>query len=119
MSGIAGEGGNQMADFLQVITTVSSREQARSIARRLTELHLAGCVQVYGPIASTYWWQGKIETSEEWSCIIKTSAERYNDLEQEIRSMHTYEEPEIVAFPIVSGSRTYLDWLENSLRMSK
>ncbi|MGO9309192.1 MAG: divalent-cation tolerance protein CutA [Spirochaetia bacterium] len=101
--------------FLQVVTTVASKEQAGSLAQRLVELHLAGCVQVSGPITSTYWWKGKMEKSEEWCCIIKTSAARYDEVEREVRSLHTYEKPEIIAFPIVSGSATYLEWLGDSL----
>lgn len=55
-----------MTEFIQVITTVDSKENAEKIAEKLLKLQLAGCIQVYGPITSTYWWKGKLETSYEW-----------------------------------------------------
>lgn len=105
-----------MADCIQVVTTTDTRENANKIAKHLLDLRLAGCVQVGGPIASSYWWKGKIETAEEWCCVIKTVAERYEDVEREIRAVHPYEEPEILAFPVVSGSKTYLKWLADSVK---
>ncbi len=105
-----------MAGCLQVETAVATREQADLLARDLVERHLAACVQVRGPIRSTFWWRGKMEQAEEWSCVVKTVAARYEELEQAIRLLHPYEEPEIIAFPIDGGSRTYLQWIEESTK---
>ena len=104
-----------MSDFIQVITTTDSRESAAEIARTLVSQRLAGCVQVLGPITSTYWWEGDVETSEEWLCLIKTSRERYADLEEAIRRAHPYDVPEILAVPVAAGSQSYLDWLDAEL----
>lgn len=104
-----------MTKFLQVITTTDSRERASDMAQHLLKRRLAGCVQVSGPISSTYWWEGELVTSEEWACVIKTAADRYEEVEQEIRTRHTYDEPEILACPIVAGSAGYLRWLGESL----
>ncbi len=104
-----------MTDFLQVVTTTDTKEQASHIAQHLLERRLAGCVQVSGPITSSYWWQGKIETCDEWYCVIKTAADRYAQVEREIRAVHPYAEPEIIALPVVFGSKSYLDWLASSL----
>ncbi len=73
-------------------------------------------MQIVGPITSTYWWKGSIETAEEWLCLIKTSQNLYADLEKAIKEMHPYETPEIIAIPILTGSSDYLQWLENELR---
>jgi len=73
-------------------------------------------VQIVGPITSTYWWKGSIETAEEWLCLIKTSQNLYADLEKVIKEMHPYETPEIIAIPILTGSSDYLQWLDNELR---
>ncbi len=100
-----------MTDFIQVVTTASTKEHAEEIGRRLLDRRLAGCVQVSGPVSSTYWWEGKLETAEEWYCIIKTTPSRYAEVETEILAIHKYDLPEILAFPIASGSRSYLDWL--------
>lgn len=100
-----------MSDFIQVITTTDSAGEAHDIAQHLLMQRLAGCVQVSGPIASSYWWEGQLESSEEWSCAIKTTASRYAEVEREIRAKHSYDEPEVIALPIVAGSESYLAWL--------
>jgi periplasmic divalent cation tolerance protein len=102
--------------YLQVLTTVGSAEEGERISAALVERRLAACVQVLGPIASRYRWQGGVETAEEWMCVAKTEAGRYEALEAAIRELHSYEEPEIVATPIVAGSAGYLAWLGESLR---
>ncbi len=104
-----------MAEYLQVLTTIDSEEAAERISAALVERRLAACVQVLGPIASRYRWQGGTETAEEWMCVAKTEASRYAELEAAIREVHSYDEPEIVATPIVAGSQGYLDWIGKSL----
>lgn len=105
-----------MAEYLQVVSTTGSEEEAERISAALVERRLAACVQVLGPIASRYRWQGEVETAREWMCVAKTEASRYAELEAAIRELHSYEEPEIVATPVVAGSAGYLDWLGESLR---
>ena len=100
-----------MSDFIQVTTAIDNEEGAQKIAQALVSQHLAACVHVAGPITSTYWWQGKMEVEREWTCAAKTRKELYDDVEKAIRENHSYEEPEIVALPIVQGSRSYLAWL--------
>jgi periplasmic divalent cation tolerance protein len=100
--------------FLQV-TTTNTEAEARHIANKLVEQRLAACVQVVGPIESTYWWQGNIEVATEWQCLIKTHSRSYPLLEQELRAMHSYETPEIVAVHIVEGNSDYLAWLGEQL----
>lgn len=104
-----------MSDYLQVTTTAGSEEEAEQISAALVERRLAACVQVVGPIASRYHWQGTVELSTEWMCVAKTSAARYTELEAAIRELHSYDEPEILATPIVAGSAGYLDWLSQGL----
>lgn len=104
-----------MAEYLQVVTTIDSEEAAERTAAALVEQRLAACVQVLGPIASTYRWQGKVESAREWMCVAKTAAPRYDELEAAIRELHPYDEPEIVATPIVAGSAGYLDWVTRSV----
>ena len=104
-----------MSEFLQVFTTIDNEAAARRIADVLVEKRLAACVQVVGPITSVYRWQGKVETATEWLCLIKTTREMYDGLEASIRALHSYEVPEIVAVPIVAGSRDYLDWLKGQV----
>jgi periplasmic divalent cation tolerance protein len=100
-----------VAEFIQVLTTTDSRELAEKIGQALVERRLAACVQIAGPVKSVYRWQRQIETAEEWQCWIKTTRERFAQVEQAIRELHTYSVPEIIATPIVAGSADYLTWL--------
>lgn len=104
-----------MTEFIQVMTTVEKEADARHIARRLVEARLAGCVQVLGPITSTYRWEGALEAAQEWLCLIKTSRALYAEVEAAIRALHPYDTPEILAVPVVAGSADYLAWLDASL----
>jgi len=97
--------------FIQVLTTVDDEEKASKIAKVLLEKRLAACVQVLGPIASSYWWKGKIERTNEWMCIAKARAADYEKIERTITGIHPYEVPEILAFPICSGYPAYLKWI--------
>jgi len=102
-------------DFIQVVTTTEKKGDAEKIARTLVEKRLAGCVQIVGPVVSTYRWKGKIENAEEWLCFIKTRSNLYQEMERLIRAIHPYEIPEIIALPIVGGSSDYLKWLDGEL----
>jgi periplasmic divalent cation tolerance protein len=100
-----------MTDFIQISTTAGKREEAERISREMLERRLAACAQIIGPIKSLYWWKGNIEETQEWLILIKTRKELYSQAEQAIASLHSYETPEILAVPIVEGSRNYSDWL--------
>jgi periplasmic divalent cation tolerance protein len=101
--------------YIQVITTTENKEDVERIARNLLEKRLAGCVQIIGPITSTYWWKGNIESASEYLCLIKSKKNLYAKLEKAIKEIHPYETPEIIATPVVSGSKKYLGWLFNEL----
>jgi len=104
-----------VADHLQVLTTVGSEEDAERISIALVERRLAACVQTVGPLESRYRWQGKVETAREWQCLAKTEAARYPEVEAAIRELHPYDEPEILATPIVAGSAGYLAWVSENV----
>ncbi|HBF35211.1 TPA: hypothetical protein DDW35_11690 [Candidatus Sumerlaeota bacterium] len=105
-----------MTPYLQVVTTTETQSDAERIARALVRERLAACAQISGPILSIYWWQGKMESSEEWRCVFKTSQTLYPQVEDAIRAEHPYAVPQIVALPIVEGSADYLNWLERELQ---
>ncbi|WP_431901591.1 divalent-cation tolerance protein CutA [Nonomuraea sp. bgisy101] len=100
-----------MTDYLQVVSTASSQEEAVRLAWGATEARLAAGVQIMGPIRSIYWWGGKIQDAEEWRLVIKTTSDALPALESYIKANHGYEVPEIVATPIVAGSVEYLSWV--------
>lgn len=105
-----------MKAYIQVSTTTETKEQAEIIARRLVELKIAACVQITGPIESTYRWKGKVETAQEWLCLIKTRDNLFDKVQDAIQKLHSYETPEIIAVPIVKGSKEYLRWLNDELK---
>jgi periplasmic divalent cation tolerance protein len=100
--------------FVQIVTTTANQDEARKIAAILVERHLAACVQIAGPIESTYRWQGKIETAIEWQCSIKARRSSFAAVEKCIREVHSYEVPEILALPVVDISGPYAQWLRDS-----
>jgi periplasmic divalent cation tolerance protein len=107
-----------MAEYVQVLTTAGSEEEAEAIASLLLERQLAACVQIVGPIASRYRWQGELERATEWQCLAKTEAALYDRVESAIRAAHSYEEPEILAIPVLAGSEGYLAWVSDSVKPS-
>jgi periplasmic divalent cation tolerance protein len=106
-------------EYVQVLTTAGSAEEAEAISVALVERRLAACVQVAGPVRSRYRWQGEVETAEEWQCLVKTTAAALPQVEEAIRELHSYDEPEIVATEIVAGSAGYLDWIGTNVGARK
>ena len=101
---------------IQVVTTIDSKEMAEKIATTVVELQLAACVQISNCL-SMYRWQGEVERTEEFLCVMKSRIDLFSDLESAIRSVHTYEVPEILATEIKAGSNDYLAWLDQELRL--
>ncbi len=104
-----------MKEFIVVYVTVSSPEEGKRIARALVEERLAACVNQLPGVRSTYRWQGKIEESGEELLIIKTSPSLFKALEQRVCELHSYAVPEVIALPIVAGSKPYLQWLDEQV----
>ena len=103
-----------VSDAIVVFMTASNGEEAARLADMLVGAHLAACVQILPEMESVYRWQGKIERQAEVLLIAKTTIGKFDDLEREVRALHSYDTPEIVAVPIVTGSAPYLEWLVKS-----
>ncbi len=105
-----------MTNTILVMVTCGSAKEAKRIARRLVDARLAACVNISAaPVQSIYRWKGKVETAKEVLLVVKTTQKRFSALEREIRRLHSYDTPEIIALPIVGGSRAYLRWIEESV----
>lgn len=104
-----------MHNVIQVSTTTDRREVAEAIAAALVGERLAACVAIGGPVHSVYRWQGRVETAAEWTCTAKTVRHRYPAVEARIRTLHNYEEPEILVVEVTGGSASYLDWLRDQV----
>jgi len=104
-----------MTGFIQVVVTTETPEQARVIAKSLVGEKLAACVQIIDSVESTYRWKGKVESARECLCLIKTRESLFGKVEAAIKALHSYETPEIIAVPVIDGSKEYLRWLDESL----
>ncbi len=110
------DAGRVRSEYLQVQTTTDSRAEAMELARAAVQARLAACGQVAGPVASTYWWNDELERAEEWFVFLKLPADRYDELAAFLTERHSYDEPEIVATPIVAGSPSFLGWVRDETR---
>ena len=99
-----------------VFITASSKGEAQKIIAGLLEEKLAACVNVIEHIESHFWWQGKIDKAKEVLLVLKTRKALFNKVVKKVKSLHSYEVPEIIALPILSGNKQYLDWIDDSTR---
>lgn len=100
-----------MTACYQVNTTLESEADAARLAAALVDERLAACVQVSGPVASVYRWNGAVTRAAEWLCTAKTAETRLPALLARIRELHPYEQPEIIATSITAGDPAYLEWV--------
>jgi periplasmic divalent cation tolerance protein len=107
---------NNKFDPIVVLVTCGSEEEALKIANALVEEHLAACVNLVSPIRSIYRWEGKIWDEKEWLLIIKTQKQRFDELEQKVKSLHSYAVPEIISLPIIEGAISYLNWIKENTK---
>jgi periplasmic divalent cation tolerance protein len=100
-----------MNNLIVLLCTCGSEEEGLRIAERLVESKLAACVNLLEGVRSVYRWQGKVETSQEVLLLIKSVAERFEEIQARITELHSYDTPEIIALPIIAGSEKYLAWI--------
>lgn len=101
--------------YIVVVTTVGNEEQANLIAEEVVARRHAGCVNIVPGIRSLYRWQGKICRDSEYLLLIKTVEDEYEALAQTLKELHSYELPEILAFPIQRGEENFLNWISSCL----
>jgi periplasmic divalent cation tolerance protein len=101
-------------DFRMVFVMASNEAESGKIAQALVEEKLAACVNVVGPVRSTYRWRGEIQNATEYMLVIKAPTRHFSKLERRVRELHSYEVPEIVAVTLAAGSKPYLAWLAES-----
>lgn len=100
-------------EFCQVVVTFDDRDAAQKLAAQIVSERLAACAQVDGPITSTYWWNGEVETADEWRAEFKTTTALLDALSARVVELHSYDTPQVVAVPIVGGSEAYLSWMRD------
>lgn len=100
-----------MTEKIVVFSNCPSEEEARRVAKSLVEARVAACVNIVPGVSSIYHWKGAIEEESEWMLVIKSTREQFETLSAELRKIHSYQVPEVIAIPIVDGNGEYLDWI--------
>lgn len=100
--------------FITIFVTCGSKKEAKRIVNSLLKKRIVACANIIDGIESRFWWRGKIDRAKEALVILKTTKKNFKALEQEVRRVHSYEVPEIIAMPIAAGSKKYLKWIEDS-----
>lgn len=108
--------GAPLPEVRLVLITAPDTCVASALAERLVGEQLAACVNIVPGIRSVYRWEGKVQQDEEQLLLVKTTAERFPELESKVREWHPYEVPECIALPVSEGSRTYLEWVAAGCR---
>jgi periplasmic divalent cation tolerance protein len=103
-------------EFVVVLVTAGSAEEAERLGRTLVDERLIACANVVGPIRSIYRWEGRVEEAAEHLLVLKARAADAAALEARVRALHTYEVPEVLALPLRAGSAPYLAWLAEATR---
>lgn len=106
-----------MNKYIMITTACSSKENAELISETLLNKHLISCAQI-SAIESAYHWQGKIEHNTEYLIQIKTTKNNYQEIEEQIKKLHTYEVPEIAAYDIILGEKNFLNWITEETKKS-
>ena len=106
---------SESSEAIVVFMTAGNREEAERLAQSLVSKRLAACVQILPEMQSIYWWQGQVENAREIPILAKTVQSKFAELEREVRSLHSYETPEIIALPITDASAPYLEWLKGTV----
>ena len=101
-----------MDAYIIVLTTFSSKEEALKVTDKLLKARLIACANIIDQVDSFFHWQGKIENEKEALTILKTQKKHLNELIKWIQTHHSYSVPEIIALPIIGGSKKYLDWIK-------
>ncbi|MCQ5340470.1 MAG: divalent-cation tolerance protein CutA [Candidatus Methanomethylicota archaeon] len=102
--------------YSMVFITVGNEDEAKRIAKKLLEERLAACVNIIKDVKSYFLWKGEIDKAEEYLLIIKTIANKVNDIIKRVKEIHSYQVPEIIWINLSGGSEDYLNWINEELR---
>ena len=103
----------KQSSYIVVFITVKEPEEAQKIAKALLKRRQAACVNIVPEVNSHFWWKDKLDTAKESLLIAKTKESLLPDIIKSVRKIHSYSIPEIIALPIVGGSRDYLEWIDS------
>jgi len=104
-------------DKIAILVTAPNIDEAANIGRLLVEEGIAACANIVEGVRSIYRWKGEVCDDRECLMLVKTTAANFDAVEKRVRELHSYEVPEVIAIPIVKGSKPYLDWVEENSRI--
>ena len=98
-------------DYIVILVTAKDKQEAEKITQALLDKHLIACGNIIGPVTSFFYWMGKVDRAEECLVVMKSRVDLFEEVAEHVRGLHSYEVPEVLALPIVEGSRAYFDWM--------
>ena len=104
------------SDYIIVLVTTTDKPQAEKIAQALLNEHLIACANIIGPVTSFFNWGGKMDCADEYLMVMKSRKDLFDEVAGRVKSLHSYEVPEVLAVPIVAGSEAYFDWMAGVLK---
>ena len=103
--------GTEPKDILVVMVTAANQEEAARISDQAVRSRQAACATTIPLVHSTYWWEGKLMSDQEAMVLLKSTADKFQALQETIQKMHSYKVPEIIAIPVAKGLPQYLEWV--------
>lgn len=104
-----------MTEFALVLISASSEDESNNIVSSLLNKRLIACANIGSKVTSSYWWKGKIEETDEFIISAKTRLSLISKISEEVKKIHSYEVPEIIALPVLDGNPDYMDWLNDEI----
>ena len=102
--------------YIVIFVTAKDKKEAEKIIQELLNEHLIACANIVSPVTSFFWWVGKIDRAEECLLVMKSRQDLFEEVALKVKGLHSYEVPEVLALPIVEGSKAYFDWMSVVLR---
>ena len=103
------------SDYVMIFVTCGSKREAELVAGSLLKKRLVACANIIDKVESKFWWKGRVDKTREALAIFKTSVGNFRAVERDVKRLHSYEVPEIIAIPIMALSKDYRDWIEDSV----
>lgn len=104
--------------YIVIFITTPNKKEARRIAKVLLKARLIACVNIIGNVKSLFWWQGKINNAKEALLVIKSKRSKLAAIIKQVKSVHSYQLPEIIAIPVMGGEKKYLSWIDECIGKS-
>ena len=102
--------------YIVIFITASNKKEAKRIALSLIKNKLAACVNIIDKIDSFFRWQAKLDKAKEALLIVKSKKQNLAKIIKLVKSLHSYDVPEIIALPLIGGYKPYLRWIDESVR---